>query len=343
MWERSNNLVMSWIQNSVSLPISKSIEWIDLAFEAWLDLESRFSQGDVYRVLDIQEELSGFKQNTLTVVEYYTHLKEMWDELTNLRPLSVCSCDPQCKCGIYEKIKKYRDNDAVINFLKGLNENFDTIRSQKPIAFYNKVDECTETPKNQNNGSHNSYQKKGNSFSNYKKFLRTSNLKCVYCGNGGHIVDRCYKKHGCPFGFNSGFKGKGKSQHNSYANQVEHAEEDNTSNDHTENYVGSVSNENFTVNNPMQLTQDQYSRLMKLLYQSNISPPMINTVSTTFAPTGSTSGKISLSCFDKCASQKEKWIVDSGATDHIICSLDYFSNYKMVSNCFVHFPNNQKA
>ncbi|XP_050218570.1 uncharacterized protein LOC126669204 [Mercurialis annua] len=307
VWERRNNLVMSWIQKLVSPPISKSIEWIDAALEAWIDLESRFALGDAYRVsLFLSEPFPLFccrlfYPRLFSVVEYFTHLKEMWDELINLRPIPGCNCDPQCTYGGYEKIRNYRDNDAAIKFLKGLNENFATLKSKILI-----MDPLPNLNRSANSNVHNAgftpnagnFQKKGN----YKKFSNNSMMKCTHCGYSGHTVDICYIKHGFP----PNYKSKGRSQNSSHINQVECAKAE---------------------------TNHQLERALFTTH--------VNTISTTVNSIGNESGIISLSFFEKSYSQKEKWIIDSGAKNHIICSLSYFKHYKVVSNCFVHLPNNQ--
>ena len=44
---------------------------------------------------------------------------------------------------------------------------------------------------------------------NTKNFVKFKNGKpqCTHCGAMGHVVDRCYKLHGCPLGYK--FKNKG--------------------------------------------------------------------------------------------------------------------------------------
>jgi hypothetical protein len=43
-WTRCNNMVLSWLLNSVSTEIANSIIYIDDASEIWNDLQDRFSQ-----------------------------------------------------------------------------------------------------------------------------------------------------------------------------------------------------------------------------------------------------------------------------------------------------------
>ena len=74
-WSRCNNMVVSWIVHSVSIAIRQSILWMNKAEEIWDDLKSRYAQGDLLRVSDLQQEASSMKQGTLTVTEYFTKLR----------------------------------------------------------------------------------------------------------------------------------------------------------------------------------------------------------------------------------------------------------------------------
>jgi len=46
-WSRCNNMVVSWLVHSVSLPIRQSIIWMDVVVEIWNDLKTCYSQGDL--------------------------------------------------------------------------------------------------------------------------------------------------------------------------------------------------------------------------------------------------------------------------------------------------------
>jgi len=55
-------MVVSWLVNSVSIPIRQSIVWMDIAFDIWNDLKVRYSQGDLSRISDLQFEAISLKQ-----------------------------------------------------------------------------------------------------------------------------------------------------------------------------------------------------------------------------------------------------------------------------------------
>nr|KYP53204.1 hypothetical protein KK1_024830 [Cajanus cajan] len=128
-WERCNTMDLGWLHHSMTEAILHSILWIDQASAVWKDLQERFSQGDLLRVSDLQEDFYKLHQGDLTVTDYFTKLKSLWDELENFRPLPRCTCVISCSCGAVDQIKKYRGEDYVICFLKGLNEKYSHVKS----------------------------------------------------------------------------------------------------------------------------------------------------------------------------------------------------------------------
>lgn len=63
-WERCNNLINSWIMNSVSDSIGQSIVYIDTVSDVWRELKERFSKVDRVRVCKLKTEIINFKQST---------------------------------------------------------------------------------------------------------------------------------------------------------------------------------------------------------------------------------------------------------------------------------------
>jgi len=116
-WNRCNNMVVSWIVHSVSVPIRQSIIWMDVAADIWKDLKTRFGQGDLLRILDLQLEAYSLCQGELTVTEYFTKLRVLWDELENFRPDPICSCPTRCSCKISSIIVQWEQNAQTMRFI----------------------------------------------------------------------------------------------------------------------------------------------------------------------------------------------------------------------------------
>jgi len=121
-WYRCNNMVLSWLINSVSKEIAASIIYIDSVADMWMDLHDRFSHLNGPRVFQLQQKMSSLSQENDSVSTYFTSLKGLWDELDHQEPL------PCCTCGVVKALQAKHQRQYVYQFLMGLNESFSHIR-----------------------------------------------------------------------------------------------------------------------------------------------------------------------------------------------------------------------
>ncbi|KAF5456987.1 hypothetical protein F2P56_021127 [Juglans regia] len=137
-WIRCNDMVVSWILNSVAKNIGSSILYIDNAADMWKDLQDRFSQGNRPRIFQLRKAISSLKQDQKSVSDYYTDLKSYWDELANYRRNFS-----QCSIETLKFLEVIQQEEYVIQFLMGLSDSFNSIRSQilllDPFPSINKV------------------------------------------------------------------------------------------------------------------------------------------------------------------------------------------------------------
>ena len=81
-WQRNNNIVISWILNSVSKEISYSILYRESASAIWNDLiKIRFHQRNGPYIFNLKKEQMNLKQDTQSISMYFTKLKTIWKEL----------------------------------------------------------------------------------------------------------------------------------------------------------------------------------------------------------------------------------------------------------------------
>ena len=139
-WTRNNNMVISWILNSVSKEISASVLFSEFASEIWNDLRDRFQQSNGPRVFQLRRELINHNQNQSSVGEYFMKLKALWEEMNVFHP--ACRCG-MCTCGGVKALNDYFQMEYVMSFLMGLNESFSQVRGQllllDPLPPINKV------------------------------------------------------------------------------------------------------------------------------------------------------------------------------------------------------------
>lgn len=78
-WIRSNNMVLSWLMNSISKDIAASVIYINTAEEMWLDLKERLSQRNGPHIFQLQKAIFAHSQGNASMSFYYTKLRGLWD------------------------------------------------------------------------------------------------------------------------------------------------------------------------------------------------------------------------------------------------------------------------
>lgn len=290
-WQRVHSMVTSWIINSTESSIHQSLLCYDNATDVWTNLKVRFSQKQHFRISDLQREMHSIQQGDLSVTDFFTKLKIMWDEYRMLRPLPSCSCVHGCNCEAVRRYKIDQDHDHILCFLKGLNVAFGIVKSNimmmdplpsveavfgmvvqqeqqlsdgvmhtslEATAFASRIHQQQRLP------ADSGHILAGPSkFGNSKPYNSNNRRpRCSYCGNLGHTIQECYHKHGFP----PGYKARGRT---SQGNQG-HGE--------VQGRVAAA----LTSVEPVQLEkiQSQYQQILSILQSTNLKP----TGSTTSTP-----------------------------------------------------------
>ncbi|XP_070026341.1 uncharacterized protein [Nicotiana sylvestris] len=125
-WSRCNDLVTSWLLNSLSKEIGDSVIYSKSTMELWYSLEHRFGQSNGAKLYHLQKEISKSVQENSSVAGYFTTLKRLWDELDSLSTHLGCICD--CVCDGKKKVTKFLEDQRVIQFFMGLNDVYGQAR-----------------------------------------------------------------------------------------------------------------------------------------------------------------------------------------------------------------------
>ena len=355
-WCKCNSTVLAWLFNSVSKDLQSSVVYFKTAREVWLDLQHRFAQGNGPRIFELKREICSLTQEDLTINGYYTKFKSLWQEFAEYR---TCSCGHQAE-------------ECVMSFLMGLNDTYTSVRGQilimDPVPSLSKVfslllqDEkqrkVSKTPITEasalavkNNGSFAKGFNKG----------KSGRPQCTHCGILGHVVDKCYKLHGYPPGYK--FKNKGQqSGHSSFASNVVSTECNNEGNFsltkseyqqllgliNSQNHFGTQASQEFTPSVPQVATiitqpPSQPSLDLQGHEMSGISSPIppSSHLSRVFSP--SLDYSVFSSQIDTTHLCSTDWILDSGATDHMIHSLQFFTSVTSIVHFSVKLPNGDMA
>ena len=321
-WTRGNNLVISWLYNSVSKDIISSILFANTTKEIWEDLKTRFSRKNDPRIFQLRRQLMSLQQGSDDVNTYYTKLKSVWEELSGYKPTF------QCKCGGLQTLQDYTKSEYVMSFLMGLNDNF--AQDQGQILLYDPlppignvfslvlqekaqreivVNHLPSLNSNTMAFTVNSTTK--NPTNGKSRNAKKERPQCAHSNLLGHTKDKCYKLVGYPPNY---FKNKPQQTTNQVTDHDEfpsHGATNTLSTAQCQQLISFLTKQLNTENNADTLATNVLGICMNTSFDSN----------------------------ESC----HYWILDSGETSHICCSKEQFNSFKSLHVSHVLLPNSTKV
>ncbi|KAL0448192.1 UNVERIFIED_CONTAM: Retrovirus-related Pol polyprotein from transposon RE2 [Sesamum latifolium] len=170
-WIRTDSMVMSWIQNSISKDIAKAFSYAKSARSLWLQLESRFGQANRPMIYNLQREITSISQGNMDVVSYFTKITMLWDELECVDPTPDYSVDKAYSLVL--RIESQRQGSATLE-----EANHNVAMMVKGTDFKRETGNRT--------------------FQQRKQYGEKRSLYCIHCAKSGHSKETCFKLHGYP-------------------------------------------------------------------------------------------------------------------------------------------------
>ncbi|CAN1192891.1 hypothetical protein LINPERHAP2_LOCUS41754 [Linum perenne] len=374
--------VVGWIINSLELDISESMIDNDNAYELWKDMKEKYGEADSVRIAQLKGLISECKQGTSSVTEYFNRLHTFWVEFVSFRPIPHCECGVGVHtggCNTYTAVKRYQDDDHVIDFIIGLNSEFDMTKNQLlfmdppptlKVAFkyalklerqlkpHLKKAAGVESVALASTGSPHqrraSYQ--GRDFRNSQSSIGQSStssgnteekpaLFYRYCKRENHNIEDCYRLKNKRRNEANGNRNFGNPRFTAAIGSEQH----------TGSGAGESTNDfsQGSNNSMVRLTAEDYTRLMALLQQksgtaSSSNPPthhQAHSATTNITQLPHSAGKYVLTLHNHShhSHLENACIIDIGASDHMCCSLTHFIETKPLANTFVTLPNGHKV
>ncbi|GJZ63297.1 cysteine-rich receptor-like protein kinase 8 [Tanacetum coccineum] len=222
LWERANDMVISWILNTVSEQIGNNLSFVNSATALWSELNEHYSQLDGHRIYQVSNDIANMKQGNTTIELYYHKLKGLWDELDALEAPYACVCP--CDCTNGRKNSERDQRKRLIQFLIGLDESYTNVRGQilliQPLPLVSKaysvlrqeemqrdipkptltIPTTLNTTSNYRplNTNRNTQSTKSNPVVRRSSFRK--GIYCTNCKKEGHYREECYKIVGYPPG-----------------------------------------------------------------------------------------------------------------------------------------------
>ncbi|KAK9061154.1 hypothetical protein SSX86_018334 [Deinandra increscens subsp. villosa] len=307
IWKRCNDMVISWILNTLSREISESVLYTDTAKQLWTELNERYGQSNGAKLYQLQKSLCELSQGSMDIATYFAKIKAVWDELNAL------DLTPACTCAASTEYNKRQADQRLIQFLMGLNPSYDTVRGNilmmQPLPSVNQAYALIiQDEKQRELHSSNSFVSDSSSM-NVERYHKKS-VVCSNCKKSGHHISKCYRLIGFPKDF------KFTKSKNSMANVVLDTKDEI----------------------PPSITPDQYAQFMTFLNSMNLikddtsvssSPQQISHAN--FAGTVACSLPSHI---------QTKWIIDTGASDHMCHDAQLLSDIgKLTKPILIGLPN----
>ncbi|GJW36219.1 cysteine-rich receptor-like protein kinase 8 [Tanacetum coccineum] len=182
LWERNNDMLISWILNTVSEQIGNNLNFINSASKLWLELQEHYAQIDGHRIYQLSNDIVQLKQENSFVEVYYQKLKELMVKETKGRAYTMVRQEEKQREGIAPK----STSSTILN-------NYSN-RNNAPNNHNHPKYDVPNTPNSRftpQSLAQASFERKSN-FRN--------GVYCRNCGKEGHFQEECYKIVGYPIG-----------------------------------------------------------------------------------------------------------------------------------------------
>eukprot|EP00257_Ricinus_communis_P016867 XP_015575166.1 uncharacterized protein LOC107261307 [Ricinus communis] len=342
-WSRSMKIALGakmklgFVNGKIPIPDEESLEfetWTRVnCMELWDEIAERYGESNGPLLYQLQREISSVSQGNESVSTYYTRLKRLWDEFACLLPL------PACFCGASKAVSDLHSMNRLMQFLMGLNDCYNNTKNQilvmEPLPSVNRaysmmlsVEKQKEVHINFNEHiegtglmvkTQGSFQEKP-FFSKVLSKKDKEKQQCEHCKQKGHLKESCFKLHGYPDWFkelkDQQKKGILKATTNMVDSPLDYDSE------------GKEEGKKNRQDDIAILVQQEIQRLMKgkVLTEGNF----MNLAMMDGYAGKDSQLKFPLSVASSTANLSETgaWILDTGATNHMIGTKFFFKHLK---------------
>ncbi|KAL0427376.1 UNVERIFIED_CONTAM: hypothetical protein Slati_2912400 [Sesamum latifolium] len=128
-WTRADSMLVTWLLNAMNKNISNAFIYTKSARVLWITLNEMYGVCNGPLLYQLEREIGSATQGDLSIMDYFTKLQMLWDELVQIRPLRECSCSSPCTCDIAKYNADLVEERYLMQFLMGLNDEYDGVIS----------------------------------------------------------------------------------------------------------------------------------------------------------------------------------------------------------------------
>ncbi|XP_019082703.1 PREDICTED: uncharacterized protein LOC109125498 [Camelina sativa] len=294
------------------------------------------------------------RQSQLDLPSYFTKKKILWEQLANNKSRNV----KKCECDHVNELLEEADMSRVIQFLMGLNDEFNSVKSpilnMKPRPGLNEIYNMLDQDESQRLVGVSSRPKPPPIAFQSQVVIPDQNSilmaqgnfqkpKCSHCSRVGHTANKCYKIHRYPPGHPIAKK-------NNYVGSTNLAS------------TGQIEDQKDQVGTEVhgEMSNDQLQQMISYLSAKLQSPSITScpdkaiASTSNFVPSISQISSTFLSLYDftfydmltssiphETEFSFRAWVIDSGASHHVTHERNLYIEYQALDRTFVRLPNGQ--
>jgi hypothetical protein len=120
-WMSGDSVVMGWLWHSMEPHVSTTVEFCDSSKKIWDSIAESFAhQSNVSQVYEMYEKIFTTKQSGKPLSEYYSTLKNLWNQLLQYRPFTTD----------LEQQKHHREEFMIASLFSGLDSDLRGFKDQ---------------------------------------------------------------------------------------------------------------------------------------------------------------------------------------------------------------------
>nr|GEU76510.1 cysteine-rich RLK (receptor-like protein kinase) 8 [Tanacetum cinerariifolium] len=333
LWERNNDMIISWILNTVTDQIGNNLSFVYSASALWQELQEHYSQLDGHIIYQLTNEITQLKQTICSVEMRLNGARE-----GRKRLLQFLMRLDECFSNVRGQILLMKPLSNTIKVYAMLKQEEKQKESTTP-QYLTPTVTSTFTNSRQSQSTTNTRQNRSTTIPNTKKITFKPGVICGNCQKEGHYQNECYQLVGYPVGHplhgkfkpGSGGSGNGSNRTTNFKPRTVKMVATQTNGQEGTSSEASTSNGTHgdaAVFAKMDSLQNQLNQVMLMLQnpQGQCDPKLLAAGRYLFI-----SG---VSLF------KDAWVVDSGASDHICISIHLMFNIiQCIITIIVSLPN----
>ncbi|XP_021826816.1 uncharacterized protein LOC110767548 isoform X2 [Prunus avium] len=194
-WLSKDQLVMSWILNSMEPQVAEIFSYSDSSKHLWESLKEMYGQqNNAARIFELKKEIAGAYQEGKSFIEHLGKLKGMWNELALYRPHTTDS----------KVLVQRAEEDKNFQLLASLDSDYEDLRRNilmsTEMPSFNNICTIIQREEIRRKVMH-SETKSHTVTSESKAFVvdrrkgQRDPVKCDYCGQPRHTRNRCWILH----------------------------------------------------------------------------------------------------------------------------------------------------